>query len=126
VKFNEMVDQLIMGPDDIVSSPMSSQSFKGPKFLEVEKTMQAEQLGSKESGGAKNTFEQTMVTWKRKTRGDDEVEDPISLTKGEKRDIHGDIKMTGAVQKGPKTCEEVELKIGLGLTEAVVQPHRPQ
>jgi hypothetical protein len=126
---NETVDQLSMGPDGIVKSPMSSQSFKGPRISEVEKTMQAEQSGSKkETGGVKNTFEQTMVTWKRKTRGDDDAEDTISLSKGgkKKRDAHEDIKTTGAVRKGQITCEEKESKIGSGLAEAVVQPRRPQ
>jgi hypothetical protein len=126
---NEIVDQLSMGPDGIVKSLMSSQSSKGPRISEVEKTMQAEQSGSKkEIGGVKNTFEQTMVTWKRETCGDDDAEDTISLSKGgkKKRDAHRDVKITGAVQKGQITCEKEESKIGSGLVEAVVQPRRPQ
>lgn len=83
---NEMVDQLAMGLDGIIRSLMSSQTFKGSKFSEVEKTMQAKHLGSKkEASGAKDTFEQTMVAWKRKTRGDFDTEDPISLTQGAKK-----------------------------------------
>lgn len=112
-----------LGPGEKVSSP----SFMGPLFSELEKTLK----GPTGSNGCKlptglNGQEDTMVTWKRVDRGDitqqKEITLPVKQGIGKKLGLNGEDKNGGSARKGQKTSLIAVDINGSGMAEAATQP----
>ncbi|XP_059436194.1 uncharacterized protein LOC132169129 [Corylus avellana] len=120
-----LVEQFFMGPCGIISSPVNSQTFQGPIFSEIEKTMQGKRGGKKKDKGV---IVSDTVSWKRKLGDAIDAEDfsKNNNSPKHKRDVHGDLKPRGDIQSGKTTtCLEVTQN-GSGMAEAIEQPRRPQ
>ena len=104
----EEVDQLFMGPDGIIKSPIKLQALKGPIIAEVERAMQSKKVGTKREVG---------LSWKKKLEPEMLADSQATQLWGlkKKRELSGEIKASDGGKRGHSLNNEVETKFGSGM-----------